>query len=80
MELKRSNLYYLSVALQDSTLQFSSGKWGLIAEILREILSKMLSAAKVVGRNITKAVNDMHNWGTMLPLKSCLESSMDIYG
>ena len=46
---------------EDPTLQFSSGKLGLIAEILREILSKMLSAAKVVGRNTTKAVNDMHN-------------------
>ena len=64
----------------DPTLQFSGGQWGSIVELRREILPEMVSAAKVVGRNITKAVNDIHNSGTTFPPKSRFESSMDVYG
>lgn len=65
---------------EDPTLQFSGGQWGSIVELRREVLPEMVSAAKVVGRNITKAVNNIHNSGTTFPPKSRFESSMDVYG
>ena len=65
---------------EDPTLEFSGGQWGGIVELRRETLPQMVSAAKVVGRNITKAVNAIHNSGTTFPPKSRFESSMDVYG
>lgn len=65
---------------EDSTLEFSGGQWGSIVELRQSVLPEMVSAAKVVGRNIAKAVNDIHNSGSTFPPKTRFESSMDVYG
>ena len=64
----------------DSTLEFSGGQWGAIVQLRQSILPEMVNAAKVVGRNIVKAVNDIHNNGSEFPPKARFESSMDVYG
>lgn len=64
----------------DPTLEFSGGQWGAIVQLRQSILPEMVNAAKAVGRNIAKAVNDVHNNGTGFPPKARFESSMDVYG
>ena len=64
----------------DQTLEFSGGQWGAIVQLRQSILPEMINAAKVVGRNIAKAVNDIHNNGSGFPPKARFESSMDVYG
>lgn len=64
----------------DQTLEFSGGQWGAIVQLRQSILPEMINAAKVVGRNIAKAVNDVHNNGSGFPPKARFESSMDVYG
>ena len=64
----------------DPTLEFSGGQWGAIVQLRQSILPEMVNAAKVVGRNIAKAVNDVHNNGSEFPPKVRFESSMEVYG
>lgn len=64
----------------DPTLEFSGGQWGAIVELRQSVLPEIVSAAKVVGRNIVKTVNDIHNSGSTFPPKARFESSMEVYG
>jgi len=64
----------------DETQKFSSGQWGALVELRKNILPDLINTAKAVGRNIAKSVNDIHNNGSTFPPKTYFESSMTARG
>lgn len=64
----------------DRTQKFSGGMWGSLVELRKNILPDMIDSAKAVGRNVAKAVNDIHNSGSTYPPKTRFESAISVYG
>jgi hypothetical protein len=61
----------------DPTLEFSGGQWGGLVKLRREVLPNIIDTAKIVARNITKNVNDIHNNGSSFPPKTRFESTIN---
>jgi flagellar hook-associated protein FlgK len=64
----------------DKTQKFSGGLWGSLVDLRMKILPDMINTAKAVGRNIAKAVNNIHNDGSTYPPKTRFESQKKFFG